>query len=199
MRFLLNGIVRKKLPKPLVRESVSGVSTAWGQQCSEKCGCVVRFECNMDKNNEIVSSHYQARRVLASIDGNKQLQPILTNSKSPQILVKPCSCDTLHSLSKHISSYIKNQSLTDIQNMAQFPRSSKEFRQTVLHVNNLENNHCFDVVEEAFYGMVHGYIPKPRKQSNYTSLNKYNTQRCVAEATDWEEYVDNQQNGLDAA
>jgi len=133
----------------------------WGQQCSQNCGCVVRFEALLE-NQRIHHASYTAKQVVTTANR----QPVLTAKGRP--MFQNCHCSTLHHLSKVIVDYITNQQqhVQSLKNLSEFQqtRSSNSFRQTVLATHSLPNDHahCFDVVEEAFTAMLKGYLPHPR-------------------------------------
>ena len=56
---------------------------SWGQQCSPSCGCVLRFESNVDPSkNTVVGSSYSAKAVVATKSKDGYLKPVLTTRNS---------------------------------------------------------------------------------------------------------------------
>merc|ERR1712071_443703 len=106
-------------------------------------------------------------------------------------LLQNCNCQTLNELGKQVADYLPNKKFHDIRNMTEYGgmRRSKAFRHVVLHDLGLHEDHppmderfvfdlksedrkvgkkiekenCYDVMEEAFLGMVRGYIPSHRR------------------------------------
>jgi hypothetical protein len=141
---------------------------SWGQQYSPDCGCVVRFEATVDSATQrILDAGYHAKTVLAisDKDSGAQLTPMYT-TRNHRPMFQECKCDTVHVLSKQVTSYLQNKRLDQIRSMNEFTstRSSLAFRHTVLAKHDLprHHTHCFDVVEEAFTGMVNNTIPGRR-------------------------------------
>lgn len=191
MRFLLNTVgksskaIRRESRKLAIKkcaEVSSATSTtndtvsynkSWGQQCSPSCGCVVRFETNIDPSTQtIVNSTYQAKSIV-SIHKNGRLEPIrTTTTKKP--MLKECKCTTLHTLAQEITAYVTDKNLDYVRNLSEFAftRSSPAFRHAVLVDNQLPrtDTHCFDVVEEAYTAMLKGFLPRQRK--NMSSFDK---------------------------
>eukprot|EP00980_Cylindrotheca_fusiformis_P005011 scaffold1062_cov130-Cylindrotheca_fusiformis.AAC.17 len=188
MRFLLNpslpgsarsivkknGDKRKRYEQTVVMSN--NVSTndptqhvkSWGQQCSPTCGCVIRFETQIDPTTQtITGSQYHAKSVVAraSKDG-KRLEPVLT-TRNQKPMFRECNCSTLHTLAQEISSYLPDKKLDRVRNLSQFTftRSSTAFRHAVLVEKELprKDTHCFDVVEEAFTAMIKGKIVAQRR------------------------------------
>lgn len=145
---------------------------SWGQQCSTDCGCIVRFETTVDADTQrIVHATYHTKSVLTIADKyntgkNYYLMPIYT-MRTHRIMFQECKCETVHSLASTIASYLPGKNIDQIKNMTDFTftRASPAFRHAVLVENNLPRHHihCFDVVEEAFTGMVHKTIPGRRR------------------------------------
>lgn len=141
---------------------------SWGQQCSPTCGCVVRFEANIDPtSNTIVDSQYHAKRVVTTTSKDKsRLEPVLT-TRTGKPMFRECNCETVHQLATQITSFLPNRRLEKVQSMTDFAktRSSPAFRHAVLAEQNLprESTHCFDVVEEAFTAMISGNMPMQRQ------------------------------------
>jgi NifU-like protein involved in Fe-S cluster formation len=54
---------------------------AWGQQCSEHCGCAIRFEMTMDPLTQVITS---ARYIAKQVVGSKRQQPSAPPSHRPQ-------------------------------------------------------------------------------------------------------------------
>jgi hypothetical protein len=147
---------------------------AWGQQCSPNCGCVVRFETEIDPaTDKITMANYYAKTIVTTSNQQQQdqeskfLQPVLT-SRTNRPLVQECSCPTLHQLASSVVDHLPSKKMSTVRNMSEFSsvRSSMAFRQTVLveHELSKSDTHCFDVLEEAFTAMVKGHIPQPRPQ-----------------------------------
>lgn len=142
---------------------------SWGQQCSPSCGCVLRFESNVDPStNTVVGSSYSAKAVVATKSKDGYLKPVLTTRNSKPMF-KECECKTLHTLAKEVVTFLPKKRLDQLKNMTEFSftRSSPAFRHTVLVENNLprEDTHCFDIVEEAFTAMLKGNMPKQRRNT----------------------------------
>jgi len=166
------------------------LTRAWGQQCSPKCGCVVRFEATIDSDTRaIVSASYQAKTLVtlndstakkaeenscSTDDGSPQLRAVLTAKGRP--MFKKCTCKSLHHLSaavvEHVvASPIMGTAPVTMSRLAatlefDSTRSSTSFRKTVLKSQGLPetDTHCFDVVEEAVTALVKRRLPKPRKR-----------------------------------
>jgi NifU-like protein involved in Fe-S cluster formation len=145
------------------------MTKSWGQQCSPDCGCVVRFETTVDPVTQtIVDAKYVAKSVVTTIDKNNggMLSPVLT-TRTNKPMFQECSCQTVHTLSQQVTSYLPNKRMDQIRGMNDFTftRSSPAFRHAVLAEHNLPRNdiHCFDVVEEAFTGMINKTIPGRRR------------------------------------
>lgn len=155
---------------------------SWGQQCSPTCGCVVRFEANIDAtSNTIMDSQYYAKRVVVTPSRDKtKLEPVLT-TRTGKPMFQECSCETVHQLATEITSFLPNRKLEKVQSMTDFAktRSSIAFRHAVLAEQNLprENTHCFDVVEEAFTAMINGYLPMQRR--NQDTFAKFLTEELL--------------------
>lgn len=178
----------------------TNLKRSWGQQCSPDCGCVIRFETTVDPTTQrIVEATYHAKVVLTTIDkaNGGQLTPVYT-TRTHQPMFQECKCDTVHALSKQVTSYLPNKRLDQIQGMTDFTftRSSPAFRHAVLAENDLprHHTHCYDVLEEAFTGMVNNTIPGRRKiKANYQTMLKaeYTEQPVVVQAV----YQDGGRNG----
>lgn len=192
MRFLLNPTVGRsvgirsavKTKKPSKASSTALRSTcdaendsldtnltkSWGQQCSPSCGCVLRFETKTDERQRIVDCDYVAKSVVTRIDKENggRLTPVYT-TRTSKPMFQECKCDSLHTLAKQVASYLPNQRWDHLQGMNNFSftRSSNAFRHAVLSEHGLErtDTHCFDVVEEAFTGMLNGNIPSKRRNN----------------------------------
>ena len=192
MRFLLNptssrsvGIRSALKTKKPAKESSAGlrssydaendsldtnVTKSWGQQCSPSCGCVLRFETKTDESQRIVDCNYVAKSVVTTIDKQNggRLTPVYTTRMSKPMF-QECKCDSLHTLAKQVTSYLPNQRWDHLQGMNNFTftRSSNAFRHAVLSEHGLSrtDTHCFDVVEEAFTGMLNGNIPSKRRNN----------------------------------
>lgn len=143
---------------------------SWGQQCSPSCGCVLRFETKTDERQRIVDCSYVAKSVVTKIDkGNGgRLTPVYTTRMS-RPMFQECECESLHSLAKYVTSYLPNKRWDHVQGMNNFTfrRSSIAFRHAVLSEHDLprSDTHCFDVVEEAFTGMLNGNVPSKRRKN----------------------------------
>jgi len=209
MRFLLNSVskgstITKSTNLPSATSCIAS-SKAWGQQCSHKCGCVVRFECEVNESNKIIASNYHAKTVMTKHDKTNpgNLKPVLTHSKSPRPVLQECSCTTLHNLASNISNKITYHSLEEVRNMTEFKgiRSSEAFRYAALHNNNLstKDTHCFDIVEEAFTAMIRGNMLSPRQEEEKDKMSfisddfkrsrilQYNHQKTESEWDDFED------------
>lgn len=176
MRFLLypyRAAVRSKR-RETVPSSASPVM-AWGQQCSQTCGCVVRFE-----QSHKDSLNYAAKKVVTS--GQKV---VLTNKGRP--MLTDCTCSSLHRLSNALVDHYKTRDFNCRRSDLEFQsmRSSKAFRRTVLQSQGLPltDEHCFDVVEEAWTAFIKGHIPSARREGPVLPLVK------ELEAEQKEEYV----------
>ena len=193
MRFLLNktnarrsGVLASHLKtKRPIKESTSivtgncdaendipngNLTRSWGQQCSPSCGCVLRFETKTDERQRIVDCSYVAKSVVTTIDKENggRLTPVYTTRMS-RPMFQECQCESLHSLAKHVTNYLPNKRWDNVQGMNNFTfqRSSIAFRHAVLSEHELprSHTHCFDVVEEAFTGMLNGNVPSKRRQN----------------------------------
>mmetsp|Transcript_2417 Transcript_2417/g.5250 ORF Transcript_2417/g.5250 Transcript_2417/m.5250 type:complete len:305 (+) Transcript_2417:159-1073(+) len=185
MRFLLNAARRsvvgkstlrtnkmanKSVAKPASTKSpyAEDVTKSWGQQCSPSCGCVLRFEARVDHSQRIIDCNYVAKSVVATIDQENggKLRPLYTTRMNRPML-QECKCQSVHALANSVTSYVLNKRWSHIQGMNDFEltRSSVAFRHAVLAENNLprKDTHCFDVVEEAFTGMINGKVPSKRR------------------------------------
>jgi hypothetical protein len=146
----------------------NNLTKSWGQQCSRACGCVLRFEASVDVDTKrIVHAAYVAKSVVTTIDTETgRLEPVYT-TRTHRPMLQICTCPSLHTLARHVTSYLPDKRVDQIQNMNQFtlPRSSAAFRHAVLAEHNLprSNTHCFDVLEEAFCGVIEGTIPARRR------------------------------------
>ena len=144
------------------------LTRSWGQQCSPSCGCVLRFETKTDDKQRIVFSNYVAKSVVTTIDRENggRLAPVYTTRKS-RPMFQECKCESLHELAQHVTSYLPNKRWDHVQGMNNFTfrRSSNAFRHAVLSEHGLprSDTHCFDVVEEAFTGMLNGNVPSKRR------------------------------------
>lgn len=135
MRFLLN-IKRasrqvKYLPPVAHSNSevnnISGTVKTWGQQCSNNCGCAVRFEAsiNAKEKNKIVKASYEAKRVLTKSSSNVDglfpiLRPIRTFHRDEKLMVKDCHCKTLHQLAGEIVVMLPKLNLDQAQNQLEY-------------------------------------------------------------------------------
>ncbi|KAG7346512.1 hypothetical protein IV203_005586 [Nitzschia inconspicua] len=157
----------------------SEMKKSWGQQCSPNCGCVVRFETTVDPvTQRIIEAKYHAKEVLTTVSKSDSgyLTPVYT-TRTYRPMFQECKCDTVHALSQKITSYLPNKRLDHIRGMNDFTytRSSPAFRHAVLAENNLprHHTHCFDLVEEAFTGMINNSVPARRKiNAEYQKLLK---------------------------
>jgi NifU-like protein involved in Fe-S cluster formation len=118
----------------------------------------------------------------------QSLQVVLTSKGRP--MTKACTCTAVHTLCQAICSNLQQPqlqqhtftrnhysrpaplSLSTVKNMMEFQshRSSLAFARTVLLAQDLsptKQQHCFDVVEEAFTAVIKGHLPKPRRQKSY--------------------------------
>ena len=215
MRFLLHSKARDKLARCTTKGRIKNRNTnnataeesaaqtkesmkrctpqikAWGQQCSPKCGCIIRFETTIDPTTQaILTSTYHTKKIWR--DSNNY--PIMTTTNRP--ILQTCQCDTLNELGKEVANYLPNKTLEEIRNMTEFEsvRSSPAFRKVVLqkfHTNHsdkkifefqkdihssrddssnasasISRENCYDVMEEAFLAMVRGHMPLPRREEN---------------------------------
>jgi hypothetical protein len=143
----------------------------WGQQCSQNCGCVVRFTANIDTTTDsVVAIDYTCKSLIIGKNPATNERVVAKTSKG-RPLFQECKCTTLKSLSNIVVQEIRlrpnwKQLYADTFNF-ETTRSSNAFRQAVLHTQNLPSKDasCFDVVEEAVTAMIKGYMPVPR-QSN---------------------------------
>jgi hypothetical protein len=143
------------------------VSKAWGQQCSQDCGCAVRFEIRIDlSSRKILGASYQAKTVIATPNKEGRLEPVYT-TRTGRPMFKSCSCHTVHHLANKITHYLPDQTLDQARSTIEYStsRSSSAFRHAVLADHGLPrtDTHCFDLVEEAFTAMIKGHMPKKRK------------------------------------
>jgi len=189
MRFLLKSDARRFLPLKLTAKRMKAgagsvrvskntrnaenetlnanhnLTKSWGQQCSPNCGCVLRFETNIDERQQITDCNYVAKSVVTSFNGDRLIPMLSTRMGRP--MLQECKCKTLHKLANSVTSYLSNKRWDHVQGMNEFTftRSSAAFRHAVLAEHDLSRSdtHCFDVVEEAFSGMIKGIIPKKRR------------------------------------
>jgi len=169
---------------------------AWGQQCSPNCGCVVRFETDIDpKTDKVISASYYAKTIVTTTSSQSQqqqkqqaqqkLQPVLT-SRTGRPLLTECSCQTLHQLASRVVEHLPSQKMSNVRNTTEFSsvRSSVAFRQTVLaqHELSKSDTHCFDVIEEAFTAMVKGHVPQPRPTPLTKSQRNFYVQKQAQES-----------------
>jgi hypothetical protein len=165
---------------------------SWGQQCSPNCGCVLRFETTIDDNNKneqrVIDCRYIAKSVVTTtitttsssttVGSNndnqqqKQLVPVYTNTRKQRPMLQECKCQSLHKLAQQVTSFLINKKMNDIKSMndsfTSSIRSTIAFRHSVLVDNNLSRNdtHCFDIVEEAYNGMMNQKIPSKRRYNH---------------------------------
>jgi hypothetical protein len=125
----------------------------YGQQCSPNCGCAVRFEANIDRNNSnnrILSMTYDAKTIVStashsSKQGSMTLSPVYTLSANRgKPLITDCKCQTAHSLARAVVERLPTMTLSQAQNQLEFlgVRSSPSFRYTVLRKQNLLQDDC---------------------------------------------------------
>jgi NifU-like protein involved in Fe-S cluster formation len=208
MRFLLHASKKTKSiksPAPVPVNSQNITRKAWGQQCSPNCGCVIRFESNMDSDGKIVSASYEAKTVLTSFNKNGRLEPQYTTNHHKPLLGK-CGCDTLHHLATGVTQHLSGRRLDQIRNTLG-GCSSPAVVHTVLKAQQLStrDTHCFQVVEHALVGMVCGYLPslhhvatssklRQHHDEDYFSLEEITTkpepQILKTTTLTWEAYVD---------
>jgi len=114
-------------------------------------------------------------------------------------MLQKCECETLNTLGNLAAAYLPNKKLDDIRNMTEFEgvRSSIGFRHAVL--KRIQGNEkpqqklpvrfsldksmyqnskpivaremCYDIMEEAFFAMVRGHMPSPRKTKKLQGAN----------------------------
>eukprot|EP00536_Pseudo-nitzschia_multiseries_P015411 jgi/Psemu1/327887/estExt_fgenesh1_pg.C_8810005 len=150
------------------KPNATHLAKSWGQQCSPDCGCVLRFEATVDHRQRIVDCSYVAKSVVTTIDEENggRLKPVYT-TRMNRPMFQECKCESVHVLAKRVTSYLPNKRWSDIQglNDFSFTRSSPAFRHAVLADNELprSDTHCFDVVEEAFTGMINERVPSKRR------------------------------------
>ncbi|KAL3911496.1 MAG: hypothetical protein SGILL_007260 [Bacillariaceae sp.] len=157
----------------------NSLTTSWGQQCSPDCGCIVRFETSIDPSTQrIMYANYVAKAVLTSVDKDNggKLTPVYT-TRTQRPMIQECKCSSLHQLATEVASFLPNKRLDQIQGWTDFAstRSSEAFRHAVLAEHDLprHHTHCFDVVEEAFTGMVNNTVPARRKvKADYQRILK---------------------------
>ena len=189
MRFLLHPSVVTKATKRLLRKNKPKNSTtwkkvpsqlndktsnnmAWGQQCSPHCGCILRFECALDDATQIVEASYTAKSLVVNQQGTVGTTMTTTSNK---LLLRPCTCSTLHTLAERVIDFLPTKPLAQLSNQMEFSgiRSSLATRHVILQrhrnadVTSKNAEHCYDLVEEALTAMIKGYMPSPRKQQNY--------------------------------
>ena len=171
--------------------SEDNAARIFGQQCSPRCGCVVRFEATFgsESNKKIASMTYDAKTIVttnrvSSQDGSVSLRPVYTTSQHKPMM-KDCKCQTIHKLASTIVETLPKMTLEQAQNQVEFRgvRSSPSFRYSVLKNHNLlqksnvntkkncfekqiinvKGGHCFDLVEDAVVACLNGYMPQPRR------------------------------------
>jgi hypothetical protein len=166
----------KSAPRP--PELASSHRRAWGQQCSEHCGCVVRFEAEI-RNGTVEAASYHAKQLVltkppaaAGATAATSLSampshhaPSLTAKGRP--MLKGCDCAALHHLSSVVVDHMAGQAVRRLKNSLEFrsPRSSAAFRSAALRAQGLPPEggaKCFDLVEEAVTALLKGHLPKPR-------------------------------------
>ena len=169
MRYLLNpslqiskkAIATAGATKTIaVPHSVSTISTTkkWGQQCGVTCGCVVRFEIELDQNDRVIMAEYTAKKIIttailipvvpttSTLKENKHstdtkqheqqqhhMRPVFTN-RTKRLQYVSCQCSTLHTLCLQSIQYFINRPIYQLLNVHEFPsaRSSSAFRDTIL-------------------------------------------------------------------
>ena len=150
---------------------------AWGQQCSPKCGCVLRLECHTDKTTQIITSAtYHAKQVVATLSQHNKTTAVSTTSTARSTTTSPlmveCTCHTLHTLAQHVVQHILHKPMATIQHETEFThvRSSLALQHAVLTTQQLTTTDttCFDLVEDALVAMTKGYLPAPRRTKHLT-------------------------------
>ena len=152
---------------------------AWGQQCSETCACVVRFEAKLsnDGKGTLEQVSYHARKLVTS----QQQQVQLTTQGRP--MLQECNCQSLHQLSQTtIQTMMKQRTLQNFKSSSlafQATRSSPAFCRSVLRAQGLPetHSHCLDVVEEAITALCKGYLPAPRSTPVQPAVLSYGIPR----------------------
>ncbi len=147
-----------------VPHTASTISTTkkWGQQCGVTCGCVVRFEIELDQNDRVISAEYTAKKIITttipipmippttttlkenndstSTDStgkqhvqHQHMRPVFTN-RTKRLQYVSCQCSTLHTLCLQSIQYFINRPIYQLLNVHEFPsaRSSSAFRDTIL-------------------------------------------------------------------
>lgn len=158
----------------------SNLTTAFGQQCSPNCGCVIRFEAKYDPNgsNRIQSMTYDAKTIMSTVsshntdkDGggsseqSRRLNPVYTtsakNGRNGKLMMKECKCQTVHSLARTITERVPKMTLSQAQNQLDFlgVRSSPAFRYSVLKNHKL--------------------LPKEETNSNHDQSNNKNVEEAI--------------------
>ena len=143
---------------------------AWGQQCSPKCGCVLRLECHTDKTTHIITSAtYHAKRVVATLPQHNN-NKTTTTTTTP--LMVECTCHTLHTLANHVVQHILHKPMAAVQQTTEFThvRSSLALQHAVLTTQKLTTTDttCFDLVEDALVAMTKGHFPASRPTKHLT-------------------------------
>jgi len=175
MRFLLHAT--KKTPSVArafqnSQNSSENLVKSWGQQCSPNCGCVVRFESTLDKDNTIISASYQAKTILTFYENGQRHPHYTTNHTKP--LFKECCCNTLHQLAQNIISHIKGRTLDQVVNSLSGGTSPAVVHAS-LKSQQLPTCHysCYHLVQQAVVAMTCGYLPKPCPQTYTQYLQQH--------------------------
>ncbi|KAL7542729.1 hypothetical protein ACHAXR_012262 [Thalassiosira sp. AJA248-18] len=134
-------------------ETGDGSGKAWGQQCSPKCGCVLRIEAQLSEHTlstspTIVQASYHAKRVMAKTTSHKTgnnndtyMTPLTTqhSSQLSRPILTSCTCPTLHHLAQQTVDHLPGKTLAQMRNEIDMglvgARSSVAFRHTVLREN----------------------------------------------------------------
>lgn len=106
---------------------------AWGQRCSENdCGCVVRFETEIDPRTDVVVDCVVRTRAL--VRDAVSNEPART-PRSGRPVLRACRCDTLNALGARVADWTVGKSWSaDVRSATEFAgtRSSAAFRHVVL-------------------------------------------------------------------
>jgi hypothetical protein len=204
MRFLLHGKklstsrikANQPLPPGLSRKS----PILYGQKCSPRCGCVLRFEASLDTEGHIQAATYHAKQIIVCTsmtdDPNRSrtVKPTLTLSKEPRPLLTECTCSSLHHLAKQVVAQLPHQ--RNVRNQLEFTgfRSSLAFSHAILSRFDLptETTRCYDLVEEVLTSMIKQCpLPTERRSqfSCFTSLLRHQHEVIMGQA-DKEELVE---------
>jgi hypothetical protein len=196
----------KAIPKSTVPTSkisaekslLDSTKVIWGQQCSENCGCVVRFTASVDTiTDSVVSIDYTCKTLIIGKHPTSNELVVAKTSKGRPLL-KECKCTTLQSLSNSIVHEIRRkpnwkQLYSDTCNF-ETNRSSTAFRQAVLNAHKLpsKDTSCFDVVEEALTAMIKGYMPSTR-HANIVVATQQRVQKQLQQFSNIEDRDDDEQ------